>query len=75
MNALGLQDSHCIVLGVVLILCAVVDLLQIRGKNTRWLAGSVLPYYTALALLIVAIGVFGIYGAGFDAQDFVYFKY
>lgn len=56
-------------------LCTAVDALWARGWRMRRLSDSVLPYYAVIALLIVAVAAFGVYGNGFDPQDFVYFRY
>ncbi len=63
------------VLSLVTALCAVLDLPGVwRWFSTR-LPKRVLPCYGVLAALLLIAAVFGVYGAGFQAQDFVYFRY
>lgn len=72
---LGLTDPLRNVLLLSLALCTVVDVLWLRGIRMRRLTRSVLPYYAAVSVLILATAVYGVYGKGFNPQDFVYFRY
>ncbi|MBQ1678422.1 MAG: MBOAT family protein [Oscillospiraceae bacterium] len=72
---LGMGRRLGLVLALSLGLCTAVDALWLRGCRMRRLTRSVLPYYAVLCALILLTAVFGVYGAGFDPQDFVYFKY
>lgn len=56
-------------------LSALVDLAWMRGSRFQRLTQSVLPYALCLALLLGLAALFGVYGSGFDPQDFVYFRY
>jgi hypothetical protein len=56
-------------------LAAAVDALRARGKPIRRLPNTVLPYYLVMAALLLTAALFGVYGNGFNPQDFVYFKY
>ena len=75
LEALGMNDRLRTVLLAALALCAVVDLLWSRGIRMKRLTGSVLPYYLVVSALILATAVYGVYGKGFNPQDFVYFRY
>ena len=54
---------------------AIVDGLKARGRDFRRLSKTVLPYYLIMVILLLTAAVYGVYGKGFDPQDFVYFKY
>ena len=80
LTALGLNALLCAVLlcAALLLLggiCAATDLHTLRGKDFSQLGKRVLPYYLVVAALVVIIALFGVYGEGFDPQDFVYFRY
>lgn len=72
---LGLTMSHLKVLAVAIAVCLGVDALAVRGVNLRRITGTVVPYYLVFAALVMAVALFGVYGTGFDPQQFVYFKY
>lgn len=75
LKALGLQHG----MGTMLLICggvaAVVDGLRARGRRVERLQTTVLPYYLVMVVLLLTVAVYGVYGSGFDPQDFVYFKY
>lgn len=75
LESLGLKP----LMQTVLLVCggaaALIDGLRARGRRVRRLQTTVLPYYLAMVVLLLTAAVFGVYGAGFDPQDFVYFKY
>lgn len=75
LRALGLNDQLRTVLLLSLALCSVVDALWMRGKRMQRLSRSVLPFYAVVCALILVTAVYGVYGEGFNAQEFVYFKY
>lgn len=75
LRALGLRGLMVPVLLGVGGLNAAVDGLRARGKRITRLPNTVLPYYLVMIALLVTVALFGVYGAGFDPQDFVYFKY
>ena len=52
-----------------------VDAVSLRAPIRKRLSETLLPYYAAVFLLILATCLLGAYGDGFTAQDFVYFKY
>ena len=72
---LGLTLRQQISLGGCLAVCAAVDAVSLRAPIRKRLSETLLPYYTAMFLLILATCLLGAYGDGFTAQDFVYFKY
>ena len=75
LEALGLKPG----MGMMLLICgsiaALVDGLKGRFRQMRPLQTTVLPYYLIMVILLVTVAVYGVYGKGFDPQDFVYFKY
>ena len=75
LEALGLQHG----MGTLLLICggvaAAVDGLRARGRRVERLQTTVLPYYLVMAALLLTVAVYGVYGSGFNPQDFVYFKY
>ena len=73
--ALGLRGIHLLVLGISMLFCFTVDFLQVRGKNLRAIGSKIVPYYILLYVLIMAVLLFGVYGEGFNPQDFLYFQY
>ncbi len=75
LRALGLKPGMETVLLVCGGLAAAVDALRARGKPIRRLPNTVLPYYLVMAALLLTAALFGVYGNGFNPQDFVYFKY
>ena len=75
LKALGLQDGMDTLLLVGVGAAAAVDALHARGKRLLRLSATVLPYYLVMAILLTAAALFGVYGKGFNPQDFVYFKY
>jgi D-alanyl-lipoteichoic acid acyltransferase DltB (MBOAT superfamily) len=75
LKALGLKDGMDLVLLIGVGLAAGVDGLRARGKRPDRLSKTVLPYYLVMVVLLTAAALFGVYGKGFDPQDFVYFKY
>lgn len=75
-TAWGLDRPELAVALFALVLLLVVDLLSLKGDlSARVLA---LPRFVrwavALSLLLVVL-IFGIYGTGYDPQDFIYFKF
>ena len=75
LRALGLKpgmDTMLLICGGV---AAVTDALKARGKDPMRLSATVLPYYLAMVVLLTVTAVYGVYGNGFDPQDYVYFKY
>ncbi len=72
---LGLDRLLSCVLLTAGFLSAAVDFWQVRGKTLTRLTESVLPYYLVSAGMILFVALFGVYGAGFDPKDFVYFRF
>lgn len=75
LTALGLTKVMALVLLAWGGVAALVDGLRARGKRVERLQKTVLPYYLVMLVLLLSVAVCGVYGAGFNAQDFVYFKY
>lgn len=75
LTALGLTRMMALVLLVWGGVAALVDGLRARGRRAERLQKTVLPYYLVMLVLLLTVAVCGVYGAGFNPQDFVYFKY
>lgn len=75
LRSLGLKPRMDTMLLICIGVAALVDALRARGKRFRWLPKTVLPYYLTMIILLLTAALFGVYGKGFNAQDFVYFKY
>ncbi len=71
---IGLQngDFNILVIGIIIIF--VVDLLQERGHNLREKISNqnIIFRWTLYYACFFAIVIFGIYGAGYNASDFIY---
>lgn len=73
--ALGLRTAHLLVIGAGLLFCGIADLLSVRGHDLTKLGSTIVPYYILIYVLILAVLLFGVYGEGFNPQDFLYFQY
>ena len=73
LDMLGVGARLLIVIAAALILLLAVDLAgerkPLRERLTGW------KWTAAVTLLLCAVLVFGCYGPGFDAQEFVYFRF
>ena len=75
LKELGLRTAKLWVLGVSLVLFFTLDCLEetigLRDRVVRtvWLR------YFLWAALLAAVALFGAYGTGYDAQEFVYFRF
>ena len=74
---MGLDRQDFWALLVCTAVLTLVDGLQYRGKDLKaWFASqNWLFRELALAVIILAIFIFGIWGNGFDASSFIYFKF
>jgi len=59
----------------VLALCVAEDVGTVRGRPAWTRIGGGFAYWGVLAALLLAILLFGVYGEGFDAREFVYFRF
>ena len=75
LRTLGLRDGMEPVLLICCAAAAGVDALRALGKSLQQLSKTVLPYYLTMVVLLTTAALYGVYGKGFDPQDFVYFKY
>lgn len=75
LSALGLTLRQQLVLAAGLLFGGAADAVLLRRDALRELSETRLPYYTAVFLLVFAVLLFGAYGGGYTAQDFVYFRY
>lgn len=72
---LGLTLRQQAALTATLLACGAADAVMLRRDALRELSRTLLPYYAAVFCLIAATCLFGAYGSGYTAQDFVYFRY
>lgn len=77
LSAWGLDRAEVVVAAVALILLLGVDLYTaFRGSPREKFCALPRPIRWVLALgLLAAVLLFGIYGTGYDPQDFIYFKF
>ena len=73
LTAMGLGKREFLVLALALIVLVTVDALSQKRELTKQVAGASRPLRWAvyLALLLVVV-IFGSYGTGYDAQNFIY---
>jgi alginate O-acetyltransferase complex protein AlgI len=71
-----ISTSQLAVCGVWALLCIVEDCFIASGKRP-WpgFVKTNYAFYCVMAILAASIFLFGVYGQGFNAQDFVYFKF
>lgn len=74
-SALGLSMPAFFVIMLSTIALFVADWAENRYAISQKLCASVAPRYAVYFVLMIAIMIFGSYGAGFDPMDFVYFKF
>ncbi len=75
LGALGLGRKRLLALLLAVLVLFAGD---VWAKRRRWaarLCASVWPRYAVWAALILLIAVLGAYGAGYDPQEFAYFKF
>jgi len=75
LTALGMGRPGLLVLALA---CLGLLLCDTAGRVRRWaerLNGSLWPRYAVWSALLLAILVFGAYGTGYNAQEFVYFQF
>ena len=77
MTAMGLDNSNMILLLLAIAVFFTVSVLQERGTEIRpALAQKALPLRWAVyVMLIASIAIFGVYGEGYSASEFVYRNY
>lgn len=75
--SLGLDCKNFTLMLLVIVLLLVVDLLQERGVHIRETIArqNIVIRWAAYYALIFAIVIFGIYGPGYDAANFIYQKF
>lgn len=73
--ALGLGRAWLLTVGVGVVLLFVFDLTDRHRSLCSRLCDTVAARYAVCLALLVSALVFGAYGAGYDAQEFVYFRF
>ena len=72
----GLDRGECLVALLCLAALLAVDLLSLRRRVCERFLTLPRPLRWVLVLaLLLTVAVFGVYGTGYDAQDFIYFKF
>ena len=76
-SAWGLDLPELVVVAVAVLLLLAVDLFSVlRGSPRQTFFSLPRPVRWVLALaLLLAVLIFGVYGTGYDPQDFIYFKF
>ena len=70
---LGLDAADYVLLAVSLGVVLMVSLFKKKHESLRdWLYRSSTLFYTAMAVLLIVVLVFGAYGIGFDQSQFIY---
>lgn len=72
---LGLELKDYVVLAVAIIIVAIVSRLSQNRDLREWLYGRTTLSWTLSILLLLAIILFGAYGIGYDASQFIYTIY
>lgn len=74
---LGLNRQNMIVLGIALLILLCADLAKYRGIRLRdkILESSIILRWGVSLIAILAILVFGIWGSGYQATNFIYFQF
>ena len=74
----GLNASECVILAASVLILAGADLIRTRRGLTldAWLMKQFTGFRIVfVALLVIMTVLFGIYGPGFDSQQFIYFQF
>ena len=74
-TALGLSRARLLAVCLAAAALFVLEALGQKRPLTDRLGATVWPRYAVWVGLVLAIAVFGAYGAGYDAQEFVYFQF
>ncbi len=74
-TALGLSRARLLAVCLAAAALFVLEVLGQKRPLTDRLCATVWPRYAVWVGLVLAIAVFGAYGAGYDAQEFVYFQF
>ena len=74
-GALGLSRKMLAVVGIAVIILCIVDLINSKKPVAAYINKTVFLRYLIYVIILLAIFIFGYYGAGFDPQDFVYFQF
>lgn len=76
-SAWGLDLPELVVVALAVLLLLAVDLFSVlRGSPRQTFFSLPRPVRWVLALaLLLAVLIFGVYGTGYDPQDFIYFKF
>ncbi len=74
-GTLGLSRKMLVVMGIAVIILYIVDFINSRKPVAEVINRTVFLRYLIYVIILLAIFIFGYYGAGFDPQDFVYFQF
>ena len=74
-GALGLSRKMLIVVAIAVLILYIVDVINTKKPVAEFINRAVFLRYLIYVIILLAIFIFGYYGAGFDPQDFVYFQF
>ena len=73
--ALGLSWEALAVLAICVLVLLTVDVVCERVPLRDKLLATVWPRYAVWVVVLAAVALFGAYGTGYNAQEFVYFQF
>lgn len=73
--ALGLSWEALVVLAICVLVLLTVDVVCKRVPLRDKLLATVWPRYAVWVVVLAAVALFGAYGTGYNAQEFVYFQF
>lgn len=74
-GTLGLSRKMILVVGIAVVILYIVDVINSKKPVADFINKTVFLRYLIYVIILLAIFIFGYYGAGFDPQDFVYFQF
>ena len=74
-GTLGQSRNMLIVMGISVFVLAAVDVINTKLPLAQKINKTIWLRYLVYIVILLAIFIFGYYGAGFDPQDFVYFQF
>ncbi len=75
LGTLGLSRKMLIVVAIAAVILYIVDIINCKKSVADFVNRTIWLRYLIYVVILLAILIFGYYGAGFDPQDFVYFQF
>ena len=72
---LGLGLSDYVIIAASVIIVAIVSKLSMKRDIREWLCGKTALSWLLSVAMIIAIVLFGAYGIGYDASQFIYTQF